>query len=104
MNKLRTVVLEDEWVARNFLVELIEESGLASVVGAVASADDAATFLATAKEVDVVFVDINLAGSSIDGFDFVKSQSLAAEGPAFVLATAQRDYQAIFKGAGTTMP
>jgi len=32
---LRALVVEDEWPARNYLVELLESSGLAQVVGAV---------------------------------------------------------------------
>jgi hypothetical protein len=34
-------VVEDEWPARNYLVELLEASGLAEVVGAVARIDEA---------------------------------------------------------------
>ena len=41
--KLRVLVVEDEYPARNYLVELLEASGHADVVGAVASrAEDAA--------------------------------------------------------------
>ena len=39
--RLRTLVVEDEWPARNYLVELLESSKLAEVVGAVASSDEA---------------------------------------------------------------
>jgi two-component system response regulator LytT len=41
LSRLRTLVVEDEWPARNYLVELLEGSGLAQVVGAVAGADEA---------------------------------------------------------------
>ena len=37
MTRLRALVLEDEWPARNYLVELIEATQLAEVVGAVAT-------------------------------------------------------------------
>ena len=36
---LRALVVEDEWPARNYLVELLEASNLAEIVGAVASLD-----------------------------------------------------------------
>jgi two-component system, LytTR family, response regulator LytT len=96
--RLRVLVLEDEWVARNFLVELIEASKLAEVVGAVGTLDDADEFLATANgtgsAVDIVFVDVNLAGSRGTGLDFVREQVAKAGGvqPLFVLATAMREH------------
>ncbi len=36
--KLRSLVVEDEWAARNYLVELLDGSNLAQVTGAVSSA------------------------------------------------------------------
>jgi two-component system, LytTR family, response regulator LytT len=90
--KLRVMVLEDEWVARNYLVELIEESQVGTVVGAVASTEDAHAFLASAKGIDVVFVDVNLMGSESSGLDFIKAYTGAPEAPAFVLATAMREH------------
>ena len=83
MTRLRALVLEDEWPARNYLVELIEATRLADVVGAVASVAEAREALA-ALPVDVVFVDVQLAGGET-GLELV--QSLPG-GPAFVLATA----------------
>jgi len=83
MTRLRALVLEDEWPARNYLVELIEATQLAEVVGAVASVADAREALA-ALPVDVVFVDVQLSGGE-SGLELV--QQLRG-GPAFVLATA----------------
>jgi len=83
MTRLRAFVLEDEWPARNYLVELIEATRLADVVGAVASVAEAREALA-ALPVDVVFVDVQLAGGET-GLELV--QQLPG-GPAFVLATA----------------
>lgn len=92
--KLRVLVLEDEWVARNFLVEMIEATGIATVVGALATFDEAASFIRAAEpsSIDVVFVDIKLAGSSRDGFDLVRSCIKQPCAPAFVLATALRNH------------
>src|SRR5438270_7333559 len=83
MTRLRALVLEDEWPARNYLVELIEATQLAEVVGAVASVAEAREALA-ALPVDVVFVDIQLAGGE-SGLELVRQ---LPGGPAFVLATA----------------
>jgi two-component system, LytTR family, response regulator LytT len=89
---LRVAVLEDEWVARNFLVELIEASGLAKVVAAVESLEDAQHLLSTSASLDAVFVDINLAGSDDNGLSLVRDWSTRAEAPLFVLATALKDH------------
>lgn len=89
---LNVLVLEDEWVARNFLVELIEASGLARVVGAVASLEEANELLDTAAGIDAVFVDINLAGSSDTGLSLVRAHHRRPGAPRFVFATALRDH------------
>jgi two-component system response regulator LytT len=85
MTRLRALVLEDEWPARNYLVQLIETTQLAEVVGAVAGIGEARDALA-ALPVDVVFVDVQLAGGE-NGLELVKSAA-SGPGPAFVLATA----------------
>ena len=85
MTRLHALVLEDEWPARNYLVQLIEATQLAGVVGAVASVADAREVLA-ALPVDVVFVDLLLSGEE-NGLEFVQSLASGVR-PAFVLATA----------------
>jgi DNA-binding LytR/AlgR family response regulator len=91
-SRLRALVVEDEWPARNYLVELLESSRLAQVVGAVAGVDEARQALqpASGLSVDVVFVDVQLAGGSDDraGLDLVRSMSGSPRAPRFVLATA----------------
>ena len=87
MTRLRALVLEDEWLARNYLVQLIEATQLAEVVGAVATIGEARDVLA-ALPVDVVFVDVQLSGDE-NGLELVQSMaSLDGARPAFVLATA----------------
>jgi DNA-binding LytR/AlgR family response regulator len=89
--RLRVLVVEDEWPARNYLVELIEASALAEVVGAVADVDDARQALAAhpGLSVEAVFVDVNLAGSGDrSGLDLVRSLVAQPPAPMFVLATA----------------
>ncbi len=100
---VRTLVVEDEWPARNYLVELLEGSGLAEVVGAVASAEEAreaiqdvqsgpdgATGGLSGMGIEAVFVDVQLLGSpgGETGLDLVRNMAGAARGPMFVLATA----------------
>jgi two-component system response regulator LytT len=104
-SRLRTLVVEDEWPARNYLVELLQGSGLAEVVGAVAGVDEAREVLATgasttkpeAEEdagdglaIDAVFVDVQLVGeaSSETGLDLIRSMADRRDAPMFVLATA----------------
>ncbi|WP_158502043.1 LytTR family DNA-binding domain-containing protein [Vitiosangium sp. GDMCC 1.1324] len=86
---LRALVLEDEWPARNYLVELIETSQLAQVVGAVESIDEAREAL-SGLPVDVVFVDIQLEGTggTRTGLDLIRSMAASPGAPMFVLATA----------------
>jgi len=89
---LRALVVEDEWATRNYLVELLEASGGAEVVGAVASAEAARAFLEAPAEsgaVDVAFVDVHLVGSARedDGLALVRAHAGRPGAPMFVLAT-----------------
>jgi DNA-binding LytR/AlgR family response regulator len=88
---LRALVVEDEWPARNYLVELIESSRLAQVVGAVGGVHEAKEALASDSpglNIDVVFVDIALDGAGGEsGLTLVRDAGLA-KAPMFVLATA----------------
>lgn len=88
-NALRALVLEDEWPTRNYLVQLIEGTHLAEVVGAVASLDEAREALA-GSPIDVVFVDIQLAatGDPRTGLDLIRSMADSPGAPMFVIATA----------------
>jgi two-component system response regulator LytT len=88
--RLRALVVEDEWPARNYLVELLEGSGLAHVVGAVASADQAHAALARASGLiaDVAFLDVQLAGGERAGLELARALQQARPGLMLVLATA----------------
>jgi DNA-binding LytR/AlgR family response regulator len=95
---LRALVVEDEWPARNYLVELLEGSGLAHVVGAVGTADDARQALLAPRpknetwRVDVVFLDVQLARGDSDGIEVVRELRKHSNAPHVVLATASRDH------------
>lgn len=91
---LRALVLDDEWVARNYLVELLHASGLAVAVGAVGTTGDAREALTgdSRVDVDVVFVDVRLTGSGDDGLDFARELLGLESKPMVVLATAFRDH------------
>ena len=76
--KLRALVVEDEWAARNYLVELLQASGHVEVVGAVASAGDALQVLDAPGGdaiIDAAFVDVQLVGSERDdeGLELVRA-------------------------------
>jgi two-component system response regulator LytT len=88
--RLRALVVEDEWVARNYLVELIQASALADTVGAVATADEARQVLsgASAAEVDVVFLDVRLSGGEKDGIELARELTKERPSAMVVLATA----------------
>jgi DNA-binding LytR/AlgR family response regulator len=94
---LRALVVEDEWPARNYLVELLESSGLAAVVGAVGSVDEARQALsgeAPGVGVDVVFVDVALdgGGRGDSGLTLVREAEGMQSPPMFVLATAYEQH------------
>jgi two-component system, LytTR family, response regulator LytT len=87
---LACMVVEDEWATRAFLVELIEQTKLATVVGAVADADAARRLLqGKSPPIDVLFVDVQLPGRS--GLALVKELPDAPK-PAIVLATAYSEH------------
>jgi DNA-binding LytR/AlgR family response regulator len=98
--RLRVLVVEDEWPARNYLVELLEGSGLAEVVGAVGTADEARQALTSPDRVhlDVVFLDVQLAANEREGLEIVRSLAnevggaRGGSGPLVVLATASREH------------
>jgi DNA-binding LytR/AlgR family response regulator len=92
--RLRALVVEDEYPARNYLVELLDTSGRAEVVGAVGSREEAELALSDDRaQVDVVFVDVELAQSSDHaGLDIVRQFSNKPQSPLFVLATASSDH------------
>jgi two-component system response regulator LytT len=88
-------VIEDEWVARNYLVELVESSHLAEVVGAVGNVEEAHHVLtaATPGAIDVAFVDVQLVGSGdAAGLDLVRKLAGRPHAPCFVLATAFKEH------------
>jgi two-component system, LytTR family, response regulator LytT len=95
--KLRALVVEDEWATRNDLARMLQASGQADVVGAVATAASARLALDTAPvdgTIDVAFVDVQLVGSARDneGLELVRAYEGRPGAPAFVLATAFREH------------
>jgi len=94
---LRVLVVEDEWPARNYLVELLESSGLAQVAGAVGGIEEARQALAADPPglgVDVAFVDVQLDGAARGetGLSLVRSMNGSPSAPMFVLATAYEQH------------
>jgi two-component system, LytTR family, response regulator LytT len=95
--RLRALVVEDEWPAREYLVELLLATRQVEVVAAVASAAEARQALGPdGIEVEVAFVDINLVSSDGDeaGLALVRELAGKGGGPLFVMATALRQHAA----------
>lgn len=93
--RLRTLIVEDEWPTREYLSELLLASKLADVVAAVATSEEALQVLGPdGIEVDVVFVDINLAtsGGEEAGLALVRRFAKAQSAPLFVMATALKQH------------
>ena len=87
---LRALVLEDERVARSYLVELIEASGIAQVVAAVSSVS-LARAAPKGDDIDVAFVDVHLVGEAEAeraGLGFAASLRKNGGAPHIVLTTA----------------
>jgi DNA-binding LytR/AlgR family response regulator len=62
--RLRALVVEDEWPARRYLVDMLQASALVDVVAAVETLEEARLALGPqGVEVDVVFLDLDLATS-----------------------------------------
>jgi len=96
-NPIRALVVEDEWPARNYLVELLESSGLAEVAGAVGTLDEARQALEgdpPGLAVDAAFVDVRLEGAarSETGLTLVRGMLGRPAAPMFVLATAYENH------------
>ncbi|MDC0667187.1 LytR/AlgR family response regulator transcription factor [Nannocystis radixulma] len=89
---LQVLVLEDEWPARNYLVQLVEQSGLGHVAAAVPSPALASEALAAAPvAIDVAFVDVHLAGErdpSRAGLTWIEGLAAGRGAPRIVLTTA----------------
>lgn len=98
---LRVLVLEDEWPARNYLVQLVERTGLAHMVAAVPSIALATEALESSPTpIDVAFVDIHLASErqpARAGLSWIESVVESARkggppAPRVVLTTASSDH------------
>jgi len=88
--RLRSLVVEDEWPARNYLVELLEASQRAEVVGAVATAEEAEAALSKGSGlvVDVAFVDVQLSSHDRAGLELARALLQSRPGLMIVFATA----------------
>jgi DNA-binding LytR/AlgR family response regulator len=95
MKGLSGLVVEDEWPARNFLVELLRDTGAFRDIAAVTNVEAARQALTRADlAIDVAFVDIRLVDRAGDrsGLDFARSVTRLASPLAVVLATASAEH------------
>ncbi len=94
-SRLQALVVEDEWPTRNYLVELLEGSKLAHVVGAVSTVDEAKEAASSRSGValDVAFVDVQLAADGDRaGLTLARELTAARPGLQVVLATAFQEH------------
>jgi DNA-binding LytR/AlgR family response regulator len=95
MNPLRVLIVEDEWPARNYLVELLQKTDKAEVVAAVPTVRQAEQALEPTAQaaIDVAFVDVRLGGRKGDeaGLGWIRAKT-GAGSPMFVLATAYEQH------------
>jgi DNA-binding LytR/AlgR family response regulator len=101
---LRCLVVEDEWPARNYLVELLHGSKLAEVVGAVGTVEEADAALAPSARlgVEAVFLDVQLARSQGNraGLELARRLAQGPAAPRIVLATAFEEHALEAYGLG----
>lgn len=88
MNKIRTIVVEDEPVSRDRLLALLSEEQDVEVVGACADGREAARAIANTTP-DLVFLDIQLP--EMNGIELARTFD-ADRRPAVVFVTAHDDY------------
>jgi two-component system response regulator LytT len=92
VTSLRALIVEDEWPARNYLVELLQKTQRAEVVAAVATVREAQQALEPNAQaaIDVAFVDVRLHAREGDasGLQWIRAAAGAPGAPMFVLATA----------------
>ena len=91
---LLVLIVEDEWAARSYLTELVSQSGLAEVVAAVPSAEQARQVISAAPTIDAAFLDIHLAGdlSASAGLDLARELSQSRSAPLLVVASAAQQH------------
>ena len=70
MNRIKTIVIEDEPLARKRLEKLVQKMGALDVVGSFENPTDAIEIIGT-REVDLILSDIQMP--EMDGITFVKS-------------------------------
>jgi two-component system LytT family response regulator len=88
MTKIRTLVVDDEPIARSHVIALLGEESDIEVVGECANGLEAATAIEQASP-DLVFLDVQMP--ELDGFELVRSVA-PDRMPAVVFVTAYDEY------------
>jgi CheY-like chemotaxis protein len=78
----KILVVEDEFLIVDYLVELLESSGV-EVIGPAGSIEKALTLIAAAPRIDGAMVDLNLRGE----MSFAVADALRARGVPFAFTT-----------------
>ncbi|MFL5773732.1 MAG: LytR/AlgR family response regulator transcription factor [Flavisolibacter sp.] len=83
---LKTVIIEDEPLSRKLMETYCEKCGLVKLYGSFSTADEALEFL-NEKEVDVLFLDVEMPG--LNGFELLDRMSYM---PKVILTTSKVEY------------
>jgi DNA-binding LytR/AlgR family response regulator len=86
---IRVVVVEDEPLARSYLVDLLTRTGRVEVIGEAEDARDGLR-LCAASEVDAAFLDIRLPGP--DGLTLGKALTRLSHPPLLIFVSGSADY------------
>jgi two-component system, LytTR family, response regulator LytT len=91
---LRALIVDDEVVARRYLVELVRATRVIDPVAAVASVEEALEVFAQRLAIDVAFVDVRLIDRPGDssGLELARRLARRADAPLIVLATALQEH------------
>jgi two-component system, LytTR family, response regulator LytT len=93
---MRALVVEDEPVAREYLIELLRASGRVEIVGAIAHllGVEQQGYAELAAAIDVAFLDIRLGGAaqSRDGLTIARTLVAQKPAPVLVFVTASTEH------------
>jgi DNA-binding LytR/AlgR family response regulator len=95
---LRTLIVEDEPIARDVLREELEQFDRIRIIGEAASGQEAVAMIQS-EQPELVFLDLQMPGMA--GFEVVKQAAQGSKIPVFVIVTAYSEHaiQAFESGA-----
>lgn len=87
MRKIKCLIVDDEPLARKVVAKYVSEVNFLEVAAELDSAVQVMEYLSSDKEVDVIFLDINMP--KLSGMEFLETMK---DLPSIVITTAYREY------------